>query len=71
MLTEPDGTLHTLLQVAREKGGNNEAALRALLATLQELKPRGADTLLNLLDQANLIGLICDLVNLYKLFTGD
>lgn len=50
MLTEPDGTLHTLLQVAREKGGNNEAALRALLATLQELKPRGVDTLLNLLD---------------------
>ena len=33
-------------QAAHEDGCNNEAELRALLATLQELKSRGADTLL-------------------------
>lgn len=43
---EPDGTRHTLSQAANEDGCNNEAELRALLVTLQELKLRGADTLL-------------------------
>ena len=43
---EPDGTRHTLSQAAQENGCNNEAELRALLATLQELKRRGAGTLL-------------------------
>ncbi|MDM0029984.1 ribonuclease HI family protein [Variovorax saccharolyticus] len=45
VFTEPDGTRHTLSQAAHENGCNNEAELRALLATLQELKSRGADTL--------------------------
>lgn len=43
---EPDGTRHTLSQAAQENGCNNEAELRALIATLQELKRRGAGTLL-------------------------
>ena len=46
VFTAPDGTRHTLSQAAHETGCNNEAELRALLATLQELKQRGADTLL-------------------------
>lgn len=46
VFTAPDGTRHTLSQAAHETGCNNEAELRALLATLQELKLRGADTLL-------------------------
>ncbi|MDM0067764.1 ribonuclease HI family protein [Variovorax sp. J31P207] len=46
VLTEPDGTRHTLSQAAHENGCNNEAELRALLATLRELKSRGASTLL-------------------------
>ena len=46
VFTEPDGTRHTLSQAAHEDGCNNEAELRALLATLQELKSRGANTLL-------------------------
>ncbi|MDM0012769.1 ribonuclease HI family protein [Variovorax sp. J22P168] len=45
VFTEPDGTRHTLSHAARESGCNNEAELRALLATLHELKLRGADTL--------------------------
>lgn len=46
VFTEPDGTRHTLSQAAHENGCNNEAELRALLATLQQLKLRGAGTLL-------------------------
>ena len=46
VFTEPNGTRHTLSQAAHENGCNNEAELRALLATLQELKLRGAGTLL-------------------------
>jgi len=46
VLTEPDGTRHTLSQTTHEIGCNNEAELRALLATLRELKTRGAGTLL-------------------------
>ena len=46
VLTEPDGTRHTLSQAAHEHGCNNEAELRAVLAALRELKSRGADTLL-------------------------
>ncbi|WP_177219089.1 ribonuclease HI family protein [Polaromonas sp. OV174] len=46
VFTEPDGTRHTFSQAAHRVGCNNEAELRALLATLQELKSRGANTLL-------------------------
>lgn len=45
VFTEPDGTRHTLSEASHENGCNNEAELRALLATLQELKLRGAGTL--------------------------
>ncbi|NMM91944.1 ribonuclease H [Rhodococcus sp. SRB_17] len=45
VFTEPNGTRHTLSQAAQEKGCNNEAELRALLAALHELKLRGADAL--------------------------
>lgn len=46
VLTEPDGTRHTLSQTTHENGCNNEAELRALLMTLRELKLRGASALL-------------------------
>lgn len=46
VLTEPDGTRHTLSRAVGETGCNNEAELRALLVTLAELKLRGAKTLL-------------------------
>jgi ribonuclease HI len=45
VLTAPDGTRHTLSHAPRATGCNNEAEARALLAALQELKLRGADTL--------------------------
>ena len=52
VLTEPDGTRHTLSQAAQQNGCNNEAELRALLATLQELKSRrGAHAALALRQQ--------------------
>ena len=43
---EPDGARHTLSQAMHENGCNNEAELRALLATLAELKRRGAKNLI-------------------------
>jgi ribonuclease HI len=46
VITEPDGTRHTLSLKATETGCNNEAELRALMVTLQALKLRGADSLL-------------------------
>lgn len=46
VFTDPDGTRHTLSQATHESGCNNEAELRALLATLHALKSRGAGTLL-------------------------
>ena len=46
VFTKPDGTRHTLSQAAHENGCNNEAELRALMATLQELKLRGVSRLL-------------------------
>ena len=55
VFTEPDGTRHTLSQAAHEDGCNNEAELRALLATLQELKSQGADPRLSSFDYANLV----------------
>ena len=46
VLTDPGGTCHTISKAAHEIGCNNEAELRALLATLRELKLRGASALL-------------------------
>ena len=43
--TAPDGTRHTLSQVAPGTGCNNEAEVRALMAALQALKLQGADDL--------------------------
>ena len=45
VITAPDGTRHTLSQLAREVGCNNEAELRALMATLLAMKSQGADSL--------------------------
>ncbi len=42
VLVAPDGTRHALSRALAERGCNNEAELRALLAALQELKARGA-----------------------------
>ncbi|BDT66663.1 bifunctional protein [Comamonadaceae bacterium OS-1] len=43
--TAPDGTRHTLSQLAPGTGCNNEAEVRALMAALQALKLQGADDL--------------------------
>nr|WP_315205693.1 ribonuclease HI family protein [uncultured Albidiferax sp.] len=43
--TAPDGTRHTLSQVAPGVGCNNEAEVRALMAALRALKLQGADDL--------------------------
>ena len=43
--TGPDGTRHTLSQVAPGLGCNNEAEARALMATLTALKQQGVDDL--------------------------
>ncbi|MEO5794690.1 MAG: ribonuclease HI family protein [Rhodoferax sp.] len=43
--TAPDGTRHTLSQVAPGTGCNNEAEVRALMAALQALQLQGADDL--------------------------
>ncbi|WP_210542742.1 ribonuclease HI family protein [Rhodoferax sp. PAMC 29310] len=46
VMTAPDGTRHTLSHASQAIGCNNEAEVRALLATLQALKRLGADSLL-------------------------
>lgn len=46
MFTAPNGTRHTLSLTAPETGCNNEAELRALLATLHALRRHGARSLL-------------------------
>ena len=46
VITAPDGTRHTLSHTARAPGCNNEAELRALMATLEALKSMGADKVL-------------------------
>lgn len=43
--TAPDGTRHTLSQVAPGIGCNNEAEVRALMAALRTLQLQGADDL--------------------------
>ena len=43
--TAPDGTRHTLSQVAPGIGCNNEAEVRALMAALRALQLQGADDL--------------------------
>ena len=55
VLTEPDGTRHTLSQALHASGCNNEAELRALMAALRELKVRGATALLVYSDNSILV----------------
>ena len=43
--TAPDGTRHTLSQMAPGEGCNNEAEVRALIAVLLALQPQGANDL--------------------------
>ena len=55
VLTEPDGTRHTLSQAMPERGCNNEAELLALMVALHELKVRGARNLMAYSDNSILI----------------
>jgi ribonuclease HI len=55
VLTEPDGTRHTLSEALHASGCNNEAELRALMAALRELKLRGAIALLAYSDNSILV----------------
>ena len=42
VIVAPDGTRHTLSQASGERGCNNEAELRALMAALHQARSRGA-----------------------------
>jgi ribonuclease HI len=55
VLTEPDGTRHMLSRALHANGCNNEAELLALMAALQELKVRGAKSLLAYSDNSILV----------------
>ena len=55
VLTEPDGTGHTLSLATTSKGCNNEAELRALIAALREGKALGAKALLVYCDSSVLV----------------
>ena len=55
VITDPNGTRHTLSEATNTKGCNNEAELRALIAALRELRTRGATTLLVYCDNSVLV----------------
>ena len=55
VLTEPDGTRHTLSQATTIKGCNNEAELRALMAALLKAQAHGASALLVYCDSSVLV----------------
>ncbi|WP_431107461.1 ribonuclease HI family protein [Variovorax paradoxus] len=55
VITEPDGTRHTLSQASHATGCNNEAELRALTLALEELKARGATAVLAYTDNSILV----------------
>ncbi|MDO8768916.1 MAG: ribonuclease HI family protein, partial [Burkholderiaceae bacterium] len=55
VITEPNGSRHTLSQATNTKGCNNEAELRALMAALRELQTRGARALLAYCDNSVLV----------------
>jgi ribonuclease HI len=46
VLTDPDGTRHTLSRATHTRGCNNEAELMSVMAALQEQQARGATALL-------------------------
>ena len=45
VITQPDGTRHTLSQATHTTGCNNEAELRALTLALEALRARGATSI--------------------------
>ena len=45
VIVAPDGTRHTLSETASERGCNNEAELRALMAALHQARSHGATAL--------------------------
>jgi ribonuclease HI len=55
VITEPDGTRHTLSSASHAIGCNNEAELRALTLALEELKARGATAVLAYTDNSILV----------------
>ncbi len=55
VLTEPDGTCHTLSLATTSKGCNNEAELRALIAALLKAQAHGASALLVYCDSSVLV----------------
>ncbi|MET0543900.1 MAG: ribonuclease HI family protein [Variovorax sp.] len=55
VIVAPDGTRHTLSQAMHDRGCNNEAELRALMAALREARGLGADQLLIRSDNSLLV----------------
>jgi ribonuclease HI len=55
VITQPDGTRHTLSQATHTTGCNNEAELRALTLALQALRARGATAVLAYSDNSILV----------------
>lgn len=55
VITEPDGTRHTLSLASHATGCNNEAELRALTLALEDLKARGATAVLAYTDNSILV----------------
>ena len=55
VITAPDGTRHTLSQASHAIGCNNEAELRALTLALEDLKARGATSVLAYTDNSILV----------------
>ncbi|ADU38583.1 ribonuclease HI family protein [Variovorax paradoxus] len=55
VITQPDGTRHTLSQATHAIGCNNEAELRALTLALRELRARGASAVVAYSDNSILV----------------
>jgi len=55
VITAPDGTRHTLSHASHAIGCNNEAELRALTLALEDLKARGAASVLVYTDNSILV----------------
>lgn len=55
VITQPDGTRHTLSQATHATGCNNEAELRALTLALQALQGHGAKAVVAYSDNSTLV----------------
>jgi len=55
VITQPDGTRHTLSQATHAIGCNNEAELRALTLALKDLRARGASAVVAYSDNSILV----------------